>query len=205
MAMRYEKSIRIPRDRIGVLIGSNGSVIRELENRTGTRIEIERGLVRVLGEAERIGDVYKAIDVIRAIGRGFSPVKAFKLLEDGYELRVISLREYAHTKNRKRIIRGRLIGRSGRARETIEKMTNTFISIYGDTVSIIGKVPDIDIAEDAILRLILGRKHTTVFRLLQETISSLEDIDKLSPGGYKFADIESSVEKAIEDIEKDRS
>ena len=188
------------------MIGKSGSVLAELERRTNTKISVDRsGLVTVKGEADRMQDVYKAIDVVKAIGRGFAPHKAFKLLEEGFELRVISLRDYANTKNRKRIIRGRLIGRGGSARTTIENMTNTFISVYGDTVSIIGKIPEIDIAEQAVINLILGRKHSTVFRELNESVMRLRSMEEdfFAHGAYKMAPVDESVEKAIRELEEE--
>jgi len=181
-------------------------VLSELERRTNTKISVDKsGLVTVRGDAENMQDIYKAIDVIKAIGRGFSPHKAFKLLEEGFELRVISIRDYAHTKNRKRIIRGRLIGRGGLARTTIENMTNTFISVYGDTVSIIGKIPEIDIAEQAVMEIILGRKHTTVFRNLNDAIMRLRTIEEdfFEHDAYKMAPVDESVERAIRDLEEE--
>ena len=61
--------IKIPEQRKGVLIGKDGSVKKEIEKATKTVIEIEED-VSIEGEPL---DVMKTKDIIKAIGRGFSP------------------------------------------------------------------------------------------------------------------------------------
>jgi len=72
-----EEFVRIPKERVAVLIGKKGKTKREIEERTGTRIEVDSETGEVfITSTEKTRDplaVWKARDVVLAIGRGFSP------------------------------------------------------------------------------------------------------------------------------------
>ena len=76
------QEIKITANRVGVLIGKGGATKQELEEKTKTTISIDstEGLVRVEGE-DAVGAL-RAVEVVTAINRGFSPERAFTLLED---------------------------------------------------------------------------------------------------------------------------
>lgn len=153
--------IKIPEQRKGVLIGKDGSVKEELEKLTKTKIEVDEDVV-IEGEAL---NVIKAKDIIRAIGRGFSPEKALKLLDDQYQLIVMSLGNETE-KTMKRLL-SRVIGRRGLCKKKIESRTKTKISIYGKTISIIGNWKDVDKAEKAIEMVLKGKPHSCVYKYLE--------------------------------------
>ncbi len=154
------KVVKIPEKRIGVLIGKRGKVKKEIEELTNTKIDIDKD-VRIEGDAL---DVINAENVIKAIGRGFSPEKAFELLDEENTLVIIEL-----PKNEKAIkrISSRIIGSKGRCRKKIETITKTYISVYGKTVSIIGRYDNVDIARIAIEKLISGSGHKNVYDFLE--------------------------------------
>jgi len=154
--------LKIPEDRIGVLIGKHGEVKKRIEDFTHCRINIVDNTIEITGDA--IG-VLNARDIVKAIGRGFSPKNAFKLLKEGTELIIISLAN--ETKNSRKRLFGRVIGRSGKIRKTLEMRTNTSISVYGKTVSIIGSHEDAGLARDAVEMLVNGRSHGYVFKMLK--------------------------------------
>ncbi|MEM1515026.1 MAG: KH domain-containing protein [Thermoproteota archaeon] len=171
--MARQVFIKIPKERIGVLIGSDGSVKEYIQRKLPVTLEINSatGDVRVTlkEEAKDPSLLFKAKDVILAIGRGFSPERAFKLL-DGEDiiLDVIDLREYVgKSESELTRIRGRIIGKDGRSRKMIEELSGALISIYGHTVAIIGDFQQVSIAREAILKLINGAEHSTVYRFLQ--------------------------------------
>ncbi|MEE9323344.1 MAG: KH domain-containing protein [Candidatus Aenigmarchaeota archaeon] len=155
-------TIKIPEQRKGVLIGKGGSVKEELENKTRTKISIDDG-VEIEGEPL---DVMKAKEIVKAMGRGFSPEMAFKLLNDDFRLVIISLGQETD-KKMKRIF-SRIIGRNGRCKKKIEMRTKTDICIYGKTVSIIGNWEDAGKASDVIGLLIEGKPHSYVYKYLEE-------------------------------------
>ncbi len=154
--------IKIPEQRKGILIGKKGSVKTEIGKKTGTVISIDDG-IEIEGEAL---DVLKAKEIIKAIGRGFSPEKAFKLLDDEFRLITISLGQ--ETDKRMRRMFSRIIGRNGRCKRKVEMRTNTDISIYGKTVSIIGDWRDVEKASEVIDLLLRGKPHSYVYKRLEE-------------------------------------
>jgi ribosomal RNA assembly protein len=151
--------IRIPERRIGVLIGNGGSLKRQIEEKTRTRLFVDDS-IEIEGEAV---DVMTVKSVVKAIGRGFSPESAMKLLDEENTLYTIDLPSDRNSLSR---VKSRLIGTRGKARKNIERMTNTRISIYGKTVCIIGSHDNVESARVAIERLVGGSPHKNVYRLI---------------------------------------
>ncbi|MEM2464203.1 MAG: KH domain-containing protein [Candidatus Bathyarchaeia archaeon] len=166
--------IKIPKERIGVLVGTEGNVKEYIQRRLPVVLDIdgETGDVTVtLKEgAEDPSLLFKARDVVLAIGRGFSPERAFRLLDsEDTMLDVIDLREFlGKSESELRRVRGRIIGKDGKARKMIEELSGALVSVYGHTVAIIGDFDQVNIAREAILKLINGSEHSTVYKFLQK-------------------------------------
>lgn len=175
-----EEFVRIPKERIGVLIGKKGSTKKKIEEITKTRIEVDSETGEVfISSTEKTDDplaVWKARDVVMAIGRGFSPERAFRLFNEGEVLEIINLSDIiiGNEKNALPRIRGRIIGRKGRTREIIEEMSGADISVYGKTVAIIGNPIQVEIAKTAIEKLAKGSPHGTVYKYLERRKKDLE-------------------------------
>ncbi len=175
-----EEFVRIPKERIAVLIGKKGKTKREIEERTGTKIEVDSETGEVFITAtEKTEDplaVWKARDVVLAIGRGFSPERAFRLFNEGEILEVVSLPDIVvgNEKNALPRVRGRIIGRKGRTREIIEEMSGADVSVYGKTVAIIGNPIQVEVARTAIEKLARGSPHGVVYRYLERRKKDLE-------------------------------
>jgi len=164
-----QQETRITQERIGVLIGKKGQTKRDIEEKTNTRIQVdsEEGLVSI--EGEDADGFIQAVEAVKAIARGFSPERAAILLDDpDLYLEVIELNEFAASDSKIERIRGRIIGRDGRSRSQIEDMTATEISVYGKTVGIIGAVEQTKIAREAVMMLIKGVSHESVFSFLEK-------------------------------------
>ena len=165
--------VKIPRERIGVLIGPNGETKREIEENLNVKLEVNSGSGDVtINLNENSNDpfqLFRARDIVLAIGRGFSPQRAFRLLRNEDDmLTIIDLREiFGKNKSDIKRVKGRIIGKDGKTRRIIEESTETYISVYGHTVSIIGGVEESRIAREAIDMLIRGSQHATVYRFLQ--------------------------------------
>jgi ribosomal RNA assembly protein len=169
--MMYHESIKVPADRVGVIVGRNGRVRKRIEELTNTKLDIDsEGTVTISRPAESEDPVlaWKARDIVRAIARGFSPKRALTLIDEDVRLLIISLRDYvgSSTSQMKRVA-GRIIGERGRTRRVIEQTTDTKISVYGKTVSIIGSDPGLDYAQRAIDMLIKGAPHSAVYSRLE--------------------------------------
>ena len=173
--MSFQQIVRVPRDRIGVIIGKNGKVKGEIQDKCNVLIEIDSktGDAIISSKSEPMStrmEPFKAVEVITAISKGFSPRRAYRLIdgeEDTFQL--IDLRDYAgKSSNSMERIKGRIIGEEGKSRRTIEDLTGAYISIYGHSVGLIGKSDQIKIASDAVTMLSKGKSHKTVYNMLQE-------------------------------------
>ncbi len=169
--MSFEKLIRIPTDRIGVLIGKSGKIKSQIENTCSVKLEIDsetgETLIRGTGNVEDI-QPFKAMEIVTAIGRGFSPRNAMKLLEGENTLHVIDLREFAgKSPNQVERIKGRIIGENGKARKNMERLSDTYISVYGRTVAIIGATNKLKLVVDAISSISNGSMHGSVYNKLE--------------------------------------
>jgi len=169
--METKVYVKIPLERVGVVIGPKGKVKRRIEEACGVDLVIdsETGNVEIIlrPETNDASILLQVQNLIRAIGRGFSPQRAFRLLDEDIYLDVIDLRDYVgRSKNALDRVRGRIIGQNGRSREIIEEMTGTFLSVYGHTVSIVGELEEIELTKEAVLMLVKGSFHKTVFNYL---------------------------------------
>ncbi len=164
----YAYELKVPHERIAVVIGKNGQVKKRIEEELQVRVEIDsrEGDVRITGRDPL--NLYTAREIIRAISRGFNPETAFDLLKQDYVLDIIPITDYARTRNALIRLRGRVIGEHGRSRRTIENMTNTAISVYGKTVGIIGRVEDVSMARRAVEMLLGQAQHAPVYKMLEK-------------------------------------
>jgi len=161
--------IKVPKDRIAVLIGKKGEVKKQIEETTKTKIKIDssEGDVSVSGE-DALG-LYTTKEVIDAIGRGFNPEFAMFLLKQDYSFEKINLKDYVgESKKDQERVRGRVIGAEGKSRKLIEELTETHISVYGKTVGIIGEAENAAMAKEAIINLLNGSQHGNVYKWLEK-------------------------------------
>ncbi|RLG17864.1 RNA-processing protein [Nanoarchaeota archaeon] len=167
-----EQTIKIPHQRVAVLIGKKGETKREIERRGKVKLGIKDNIVTVQGEEPFL--FYKAVQVVKAIGRGFSPEKAVKLFNDTTMLDIVELRDYGSTDNDFIRLRGRVIGREGKSRRKIEEKTKCDIEVFGKTISIIGDEKDIGSAKSAVDMLLRGAQHGTVYKYLDRRLKKDE-------------------------------
>ncbi len=164
----YSYELQVPKERVGVLVGKNGSVKKELEGHTKTKITVTPdGDVTIIGTDALL--LYDAREAVLAIGRGFNPEIAQQLLSGDVVMETIEVKEYAgKNKAAEMRILGRVIGSEGKAKREIEHLTGTHISIYEKHVAIIGDVEHATDARRAIEMLLRGAMHATVYRFLEK-------------------------------------
>ena len=164
---RFVYEVRVPKERIAVIIGQKGSVKKALQDHAKIKLHIDsdEGLVTLEGEDSLA--LYQAQHVIKAIARGFNPEIAQLLLRQDYALEQIKLTNYANTKDSMNRLKGRVIGLKGKSRENIEQLTGCFISVYGKTICIVGELAWADAAKRAVEKLLAGAMHKTVWRFLE--------------------------------------
>lgn len=154
--------VKIPKKRIETVRNNK----EEIERRTKTKIEISDS-IKIKGTSL---DAWIAKDIIRAIGRGFDLETAFLLLKEEFVFDIVDISEWAgKSKNDLERLKGRVIGRNGKAKRTIEELTNTRISISGKTISLIGLAENVAVARKAMNMLLEGKQHSTVFKFLEKS------------------------------------
>ena len=159
-----EEVIRIPSERIKVLIGEKGETKKMLEKKCKVKLDVSsEGEVQLTGES---AELYFAKDVIIAIGRGFNPRMAIKILGHDYQFYLLHLRDYLKSDNAIKRIKGRIIGEKGAMKKEIENAADCRLSVYGNTVGIIAKTDSVEYAREAVEKLIRGSKHASVYRYL---------------------------------------
>jgi ribosomal RNA assembly protein len=148
--MLYHETIKIPGDRVGVIVGRDGRVRKRVEELTNVKIDVNSEGVVTITAPETTEDpvlAWKARDIIRAMARGFSPKNAFSLIDDDMQLLVISLRDaVGASQNQMKRVAGRIIGENGRTRSMS---------------------PGLEYARKAIDMLIAGAPHSTVYSRLE--------------------------------------
>lgn len=141
------------------------AIKEELERSLGCGIEINEGnTVVIKGEPY---DEYDARNVIQAFGRGFGIEKAMKLKSEEYFSKYIDLKDLFKSEAQIRRVKARLIGTSGKTKEYVEEVSGAAISIYGNTVGLIGRIEEIEVAKAALQILIDGGMHRKAYRVME--------------------------------------
>ena len=169
--MEQKTYIRIPEDRVGVLIGPKGKNRKKIEETFGVDIIVESETgnveVKVREDQPDVSVLFTVKNIVKAIGRGFSPRNAMHLQDEEKDIMIIDLEEYVGTsRNAQNRVRGRIIGKDGKSRELLEELTECLVSVYGGTVGLIGPFDMLPVAKEAIEMLVNGSFHKTVWNHL---------------------------------------
>jgi len=171
------KYLKIPLDRVGVLIGKNGETKKNLEEISKLKIDIDSKQGEVCIHDEEVKDplnVMKIETIIKAIGKGFSPDKAIILMNDDADFFSFNLYDYVGKKeSHVRRLKSRVIGREGKTKHVLEELTDSKISVYGHTISIISDMEKMNILKKSIDMLLTGSKQATVYRLVEAQMKEL--------------------------------
>jgi ribosomal RNA assembly protein len=173
---RITTYIKVPIDRVGVIIGPKGSTKKLIEKKSTAKLKIdsETGSVEIMDPDDPLLGM-RAGDVVKAIGRGFSPEKALRLFDDDMmTLEILDLSNIVHTPKELKRLKGRIIGKNGKSREIFENLTSCKISIMGKTVSLLGYPDQIMITRTGIEMLINGSPHGPVFSYLEKKKKELK-------------------------------
>jgi len=171
--------VRIPKERVGILIGPEGKVKQYIEEKLQVKLDVDSDGNAAIVLSEKATDpslLLKAKDVVTAIGRGFTPEVTFRLIRnedeifDLIDLRVIFGRSESDIKR----IKGRIIGADGKTRKLIEELTEADVVVYGHTVGLIGTFEQVDTAHNAVQMIIEGCQHHTVYNYLQKKRTELK-------------------------------
>ena len=165
--VEYSYELKVPKNRVAVIIGKEGGIKKEIEESTNTKLSIDskEGDVFVSGE-DALG-LYTAREIIKAIGRGFNPDVAKLLLKQDYVFEVVDVSEFVKSKDAIVRLKGRVIGKEGKSRRLIEELTECNISVFGKTIGIIGLPEAAANARQAVESLLKGSTHANVYKWLE--------------------------------------
>ena len=166
--VEYSYELKVPKNRVAVIIGKEGATKKEIEQDTSTKMNIDSKEGDIIVSGEDALGLYTAREIIKAIGRGFNPEIALLLLKPDYIFEVIDVSEYVKSKDSMLRLKGRVIGKEGKSRKLIEELTETFISVFGKTVSIIGTAENASSSRRAIESLLKGSTHANVYKWLEK-------------------------------------
>jgi ribosomal RNA assembly protein len=176
------KYMKIPMDRVAVLIGHKGEIKKDLEEKLGININIDSKSGEVTFNEQDTEDpinVIKLENIIKAIGRGFSPQNAYSLLDDDSDFFIFNLQDYVGKKDSHiRRLKSRVIGREGKTKKVLEELTGSKISVHGYTVSIISDMFKMNILKKSVDMLLTGSKHASVYRFVEAQMKELRQSQK---------------------------
>lgn len=173
----FDYEVKIPKDRIAVLIGKKGLVKNKIQRLTKTKLIVDSKEGDVTVESEDSFAAYSTTLIVKAIGRGFNPNIALLLHREDYSMEIVDITEFAgKSKKKMRRIKARIIGTKGKAWKMIEKLTGCHLSVYGKTVSMIGLVEEVALAKQAVEDLLKGAPYSNVYKFIQDKKKKLEQV-----------------------------
>lgn len=163
----FTSELRIPEERVAMLIGKAGAVKKRFEADLGVKIFIKTdGFVTITGKDSL--KIWVCEKIVKAVGRGFNPELAALLEKDDWDFEIIELEGYSRSAKDEQRLKGRVIGRDGQSKTMIEKLTGGYINVYGKTISVISMSDTIEMVRNAIEMLLKGARHVTVFKYLEK-------------------------------------
>ncbi len=157
--------VYIPQERIKKL-KANREFVTKVEKLCGCKISFDPNddVVDIKGEAY---PEYLGRNIIYAFGRGFEMDIACRLADDDYYFSSIDLQQLISSEKRIIQVKARVIGEEGRTKKYIEQVSGAKMSVYGNTVSFIGRITEITEAETAIHTLVEGGTHRLAYTRME--------------------------------------
>lgn len=133
--------------------------------------------IRLSEDTKDIGNLQRAADFVKAFIYGFDVDDAMALLRlDDLFVETFEVKDVKSLKgdHQSRAV-GRLAGKGGRTKYTIENATKTRIVLADTKIHILGSFQNIQLARRSICNLILGSPPSKVYGHLRNSVNSLSE------------------------------
>jgi len=136
---------------------------KKLETKLKVKIQAKESRIELEGDEL---NTYIAEKVFDALDSNFSLNIALLLAEEEYLLEDIPIKRLTN-KNLK-TVRARIIGTKGKTLKLLSELSDCYLTLHDNTISIIGSAEKIKETENALKSLILGSKQSNVFKYLEK-------------------------------------
>ncbi len=157
---------------------------QRLEDKLGIRFYV-RGK-KVNFTVEDTVKSYEAEMILEALNFGFDVESALMLTDEDVQFRKLPIKSFTRRKNMEEV-RGRIIGKEGKSRRTVEQISGCAVIVGETEVAIIGSAENIDAATTGVINLIRGSKHSNVYHYLEQSNTRKKQAAKDDLGLTKFA------------------
>ncbi len=140
------------------------------------KIKINYNLRRVSITGKELNE-FLAEQMLIAVDFGFNVEDALLLKNENFVLEFVNIKDYARRKNLEEI-RGRVIGRQGKAKMTIEELSGGVLAINNNQIGVIVDSEHLDAVIQGLISLIKGAKHSNVFSYLEKQNANLRELDE---------------------------
>ncbi|MEM1535642.1 MAG: KH domain-containing protein [Candidatus Pacearchaeota archaeon] len=165
---------------LGRILGKRKKNIAKIEKALKCKIVLEKNKdITIKAPSGKAVEEYLTEEILEALALGFNVETALLLQDTDYVLKVIDLKNYAHGSRLNTVI-SRIIGKKGKAKRVIQELSHCHIIISGHKVGIIGKIESVELASQAIEKLIRGAPHSNVFKFLERSQEYLKEQERLT-------------------------
>jgi ribosomal RNA assembly protein len=165
-------------------LGKIKKLKKKLERALNSEIIVSEDKVSIESRSGDALSEYFGEKVLKALDFGFDFSTSIQLKSEDFMFEKIHLKDYAR-QSRLRAVRGRVIGKEGRAIRILSHLSDCSMKILEYDVAVIGKTEDVDVCLLALKKLIRGAPHSKVYAFLersrairQEKLESDEEILK---------------------------
>lgn len=135
-----------------------------LEKKLKVRITLKGSKMDLSGDEF---NQFIALKVIEALEANFTLPAALLLAEEDFILEHLNIKEISR-RNKRSDVRARVIGKEGRTLEIIGELSDGYVTLHDNVVSVIGPADTIEIAIHALKALIRGSKQSSVYAYLEK-------------------------------------
>ncbi len=134
-----------------------------LEKKLSVKIALKGKKMEIIGDEF---NEFIASRVIEALEANFPLEIALLLKNEDYILEHLNIKEISR-RNKRSDVRARVIGKEGRTIELIGELSDSYITLNKNQVSVIGPADKIEITIHALKALIRGSKQSSVYSYLE--------------------------------------